>query len=268
MQGVLAAPKSALSYKILSHDFGTTRHKYQAVNRLRFGFWRGWLAARIAKYFAGLFGFGVITSELKAELLYFNPEHPLFGMYAGLRRRAKVLKLLSGRAVRQARPDLEQEYTRRFEYFAKVADDLLRQHGHRLDLGVLSNRVVTTAGVGFIVDAWQNSVELENMKYHGVGTGTNAEAASDTALQTESTTILNPDSTRATGTQSEASATAIQSVATVTFDGSGAITEHGILSQSATGGGVLWDRSIFSAINVVNGMTIVFTYTCTFTGGG
>jgi len=140
--------------------------------------------------------------------------------------------------------------------------------GEWIDYGIVSTRVVTTAGVGFLVDAWQNSVELENMKYHAVGTGTNAEAAGDTALQTESTTILNPDSTRATGTTTEgATGNIFRSVGTVTFDGSGAITEHGLMSQAATGGGVLWDRSVFSPINVVNGDSIQFTYDVTFTAG-
>lgn len=141
--------------------------------------------------------------------------------------------------------------------------------GEWIDYGILSTRVVTTAGVNFLVDAWQNLVELENMKYHGVGTGTTAEAAADTALVTESTTVLNPDSTRATGSTVEgASANIFRSVGTVTFDGSAAITEHGLFSQAATGGGTLWDRSVFSAINVVSSDSIQFTYEVTFSAGG
>lgn len=136
------------------------------------------------------------------------------------------------------------------------------------DYGVVSRRVVTTVGVGFIVDAWQNIVELENMKYHGVGTGSTAESSADTALVTESTTVLNPDSTRATGTQTEPAANQLTSTGTLTFDGSAAIVEHGLFSQAATGGGVLFDRSVFSAINVASGDSIQFAYTVTFTAGG
>ena len=136
--------------------------------------------------------------------------------------------------------------------------------GHAVDYGRISTRKVTTTGVGFFVDAWQNLLEMEIMKYHGVGTGAVAESSGDTALGTESTTILNPDSTRATGSLTEgASANIFRTVGTVTFDGSGAITEHGILSTAATGGGVLWDRSVFSAINVVSADTIQFTYDLT-----
>lgn len=141
--------------------------------------------------------------------------------------------------------------------------------GEWIDFGVVSRRVVTDAGVAFIVDDWDNSaVTLANMNYHGCGTGTNAEAAGDTALQTESTTVLNPDSTRATGTRSQPAANQYRSVGTLTFDGSAAVTEHGLLSQAATGGGTLWDRSVFTAINVASGDSIQFTYTATLTSGG
>lgn len=152
--------------------------------------------------------------------------------------------------------------------YATLTARVRRASGEWIDYGVLSYRVITDAGVGFIVDAFQNLVELENMKYHGVGTGSTAEAAGQTALVTESTTALNPDSTRGTGTTTESAANAYQTVGTVTFDATAAITEHGLFSQSATGGGTMYDRSLFSAINVASGDSIQFTYTCTFTSGG
>lgn len=149
---------------------------------------------------------------------------------------------------------------------SELAVQLIRD-GRRIDYGVVSRRVVTNNGVAFIVDAWQNSVELENMKYHGCGTGTTAEAAADSALVTESTTALNPDSTRATGTQSEPATNQLTSTGVVTFDNSAAITEHGLFSAATTGTGVLFDRSVFSAINVVSGDSISFAYTVSFTAG-
>jgi hypothetical protein len=140
------------------------------------------------------------------------------------------------------------------------------------DHGVVSRKVVTTAGVGFLVDSWQNILEMETMKYHGIGTGTNAEASADTALQTELTTEYNPNSTRATGSLTEgASANIFRSVGTNTLDsGTPAITEHGLLSQAATGGGTLWDRSVFSAINLVgaNADALTSQYDLTASAGG
>lgn len=146
---------------------------------------------------------------------------------------------------------------------------VVRADGRIEHLGLVSTKLVTDAGVAYIVDDWDGgSNVIDNFNYHGCGTGTNAESASDTALQTESTTALNPDSTRATGTKSQPSANIMRSVGTVTFDASAAITEHGVLSQAATGGGTLLDRSVFSAINVVSGDSIQFTYSLTLSSGG
>ncbi len=146
---------------------------------------------------------------------------------------------------------------------------VIRGQGSIEHLGLLSTKVVTDAGVAYIVDDWDggsNTIDLFN--YHGCGTGTTAEAVGDTALVTESTTALNPDSTRATGTKSQPSANIARTVGTVTFDAGAAITEHGIFMQAATGGGTLLDRSVFSAINVVSGDSIQFTYSLTLSAGG
>jgi len=143
--------------------------------------------------------------------------------------------------------------------------------GRIVNYGLASLRVVTTAGVNFIRDAFIGSVEPENMKFHGFGTGTNAEASSDTALQTELTTQYATDNTRPTGSQVSGGAGAYQTVATLSPDSGGtlAITEHGILSQAATGGGTLLDRSVFSAVNLVAGSdSLQATYTLTSSAGG
>lgn len=137
-------------------------------------------------------------------------------------------------------------------------------------LGLASFRVVTTAGVGYIVDAFQNSVEMENQKYHGIGTGSTAEAVGDTALVTELTTEYNPDSTRATGTTTEgASANIYRTVGTNTLDGTpgAALREHGIFDQAATGGGVLLDRTVYAAITLSSGDSLQSTYDHTQTAG-
>jgi hypothetical protein len=148
---------------------------------------------------------------------------------------------------------------------------VIRAHGGVEHLGLVGTKMVTDAGVGFIVDAWQNIVELEIMKFHGVGTGTTAEAVGQTALVTESTTALNPDSTRPTGSLTEgASANIFRTVGTATFDATAAITEWGLFSQAATGGGTMFDRVKFGAgaINVGTGDSIQFTFDCTFSSGG
>jgi hypothetical protein len=143
---------------------------------------------------------------------------------------------------------------------------IIKAHGEVIDLGLVSLRVVTTVGCGFIVDAFQNLVELENMKYHGLGTGSTAEAAGDTALVTELTTEYTGD-VRATGTTTEASATVYRTVATNTLDGTpgAALREHGIFSASTVG--VLLDRTVFAAITLSSGDGLQSTYDLTLTAG-
>ena len=156
-------------------------------------------------------------------------------------------------------------------YYGSIYLTLKRGNGEIVNFGLASMRVVTTAGVGFIVDVFQNSVELENMKYHGFGTGATAEAVGDTALVTEMTTQYATDNTRPTGTTTEgASANIFRTVATFSPDTGGtiAITEHGIFDQAANSGGTLLDRSVFAAINVVAGSdSIQATYDLTVPSG-
>jgi hypothetical protein len=142
--------------------------------------------------------------------------------------------------------------------------------GEHLPFGLASVAVVTTTGVNFIVDAFQNIVELEAMNFHGFGTGGAAEAVGNTALTTELTTQYVSDNTRPTGAQSENGANVYRTVATLDPDANVAITEHGIFSQAATGGGVLLDRPLFSVINLdgAAGDTLQATYDFTVTAGG
>ena len=154
--------------------------------------------------------------------------------------------------------------------YGKLSLVVIRGNGQVLDYGLASLRVVTTAGANFIVDAFQNTVEVENLKFHGIGTGVAADAVGDTTLGTELTTQYNPDNTRATGTTTEgASANIYRTVGTNTLDsGTPAVTEHGVFSASAAG--TLLDRSVFSAINLngANGDGLQSTYDLTFSAGG
>jgi hypothetical protein len=129
-----------------------------------------------------------------------------------------------------------------------------------VDYGVVSRRVVTTAGVQFLVDCFQGTAEPETINFHDSGTGTTAEAVGDTGLVTK------VETGRQTGTQSEPAANQYRSTATITYTGSHAITEHGIFSASS--GGTLWDRSVFSAVNVIATESIQFQYTLTVNSGG
>jgi hypothetical protein len=70
---------------------------------------------------------------------------------------------------------------------------------------------------------------------------------------------------RVAGTQTESAANAYQSVGTIAYTTTKAITEHGLFNDVSAG--TLMDRTVFSAINVVNLDSIQFTYTLTVSAG-
>lgn len=135
--------------------------------------------------------------------------------------------------------------------------------------GLVSTKVITNAGVTFLRDDWNSGAnDFSLMNFHGCGTTNTAENVTDTALAAESTTALNPDNTRATGTRSVPASNQFQSVGTLTFDAAASVVEHGLFSTSGTGTGTLWDRSVFSVLTMASGDSIQFTYVGTLSSGG
>lgn len=144
--------------------------------------------------------------------------------------------------------------------YGKLEAILVKTNGERINYGVVSERVVTTAFVNFVVDQLQTETSVfGDFKFHDSGVGTTAENASDTAIETTD------GEARATGTQTESAANAYRSVGTISYTTTKAITEHGLFNDISAG--TLMDRSVFTAINVVNGDSIQFTYTLTLTAG-
>jgi hypothetical protein len=130
------------------------------------------------------------------------------------------------------------------------------------DLGVISRRVVTNAGVAFMAAEFASAADIiSKFKYHASGTGAVAENVTDTALGAE------VGAARISGTNSNPTAPQYRTIGLCPYIAGFAITEHGIFSQLAAGG-TLWDRSVFAAINVLNGDSIEFTYTLTIVAGG
>ena len=115
-----------------------------------------------------------------------------------------------------------------------------------------TENLVVTAGKNWVADRMNNANTV--MTHMAVGTGTNAAAAGDTALQTEndrnaltSTTVTN---------------NAVAYVATwAAGDATAAITEAAILD--AASGGDMLARTVFSVVNkgAADSMTITWTIT-------
>lgn len=196
-----------------------------------------------------------LTADLEVEVL----RYARFRDLALDQRRFDLLALHAMARDAERRRDPVSHVLFRDLFAAVAGSAVMRPAIERL--GVVSRRVVTDAGVGFLTDAFQNITEIELMNFHASGTGAVAEAVGDTALGAEV-------EARETGTQSEPAANQYRSVATHTYAAAFAITEHGIFNQLVVAGSVLWDRSVFAAINVGNGDSIQFTYTLTSNSGG
>lgn len=152
--------------------------------------------------------------------------------------------------------------------YGALYGQITRANGDVVNLGLISLRVVTNAGVEFLVDAFQNLTELEILKFHGFGTGSTAEAAGQTALVTELTTQYPTDNTRPTGSTTEGAAANIyRTVGSISPDAAVAITEHGLFSQAAAPGGIMLDRSVFAVNNIGIGDTFQVTYDFTIASG-
>lgn len=115
--------------------------------------------------------------------------------------------------------------------------------------------IYTSAGEAVVADLIDgtSSTHLDGTNAHvAQGTGTNAAAKGDTTLQTEASEA------RETATASQPSADTNQWVATITADGTKAITEAGLFDASTVGNLII--RSVFNAINVDSGDSIQFTF--------
>lgn len=145
--------------------------------------------------------------------------------------------------------------------YGRLSAVLIRADGKRVNFGVLSYRMITTAFVNFVTDQLQVETSVfGDFKYHDSGVGITDPAVGDVDIETTD------GESRATGTQTESAANVYQSVGTISYTTTKAITEHGLFNAST--GVTLMDRSEFAAINVVSGDSIQFTYDLTLTAGG
>lgn len=204
---------------------------------------------------------GALPDELQARIRRYNPKTDL-----GI-----LIKRAAALLPRHIAAELIDTLQRSVIMQSSLAFTHIHADGRVDEYGVVSRKVITNAGVDFLMAAFANTTEAENLKFHALGTGNTAEAATDTALVTELTTEYNPNSTRATGTNTVNTGPnpdTMTSSGTNTVDASAAVVEHGLMSQAATGGGTLWDRSIFSVVNLANGDSGKTDYTLTVAAGG
>lgn len=128
-----------------------------------------------------------------------------------------------------------------------------------------AHNLITTVGKAAVAGLINGVGSVPTFVSIGQGTGATAAAAGDTALQTE----VKADGTAASGVHAVASATATlvtttttndtaQFVGTISETATIAVTESGVFN--ATTNGTLLARQVFTAVNVVSGDSLQFTW--------
>jgi hypothetical protein len=145
--------------------------------------------------------------------------------------------------------------------FAKVAVYGLRipfLTGRYVESLQISN-LVTNAGKAGVASRINGAGSEAAFTAIAIGIGTTAAAAGDTALESEITTNGGGrGAATASRTTTDVSNDTATLVKTFSFTGSFAVTEAGSLNNT-TSGGVLLNRQVFTAVNVVSGDSLQVT---------
>jgi len=114
------------------------------------------------------------------------------------------------------------------------------------------DNLVVTAGKGYVADRMKNNSSV--MSHMAIGSGTTAAAAGNTELGTELG--------RVSLTSTTVSSNVVTYVATFAAGtGTGAVTEAGILTASS--GGTMLCRTVFSVVNKGSADSMTITWTVT-----
>jgi hypothetical protein len=131
---------------------------------------------------------------------------------------------------------------------------VLDSNGNVKEEKVLGNNLIVDTGKQGIADQLLAAPSIPKPTHMGIGTGTTAPAAANTALVTETGTRQALTKTR--------SGNVVTNVATFGAGvGTGAITEAGIFTASTAG--TMFSRIVFSAINKGANDTLELTWTYT-----
>lgn len=144
-------------------------------------------------------------------------------------------------------------------YKTNLSAALIR-NGEIVEERDLGAGVVTNVGVALLAADWQNATAtLKLSNFHDSGTGTTAPTVADTVMQTPT------GNARVAGAQSNTT-NVYKTIATLNYATTFAITEWGLFTASSNG--TMWDHRTFTAINVVAGDTVQFTYQLSVLSGG
>lgn len=154
-----------------------------------------------------------------------------------------------------------------------------------IDYGVVSYKMITTAGVNMLANDFAGVIgaEVSNLKYHGWGgvTGTTppataqvAESRTDNELKTPLVTTYQLANTISApvvvGTSSSSTFTdpSYTTQYMNTFTQAAIINEHVLASQPALSGATVWDRSVYANTPMAANESMTFQYVLTIQSGG
>lgn len=151
--------------------------------------------------------------------------------------------------------------------------------GMIVDYGPVSYKLITTAGVNYLANAFagQAGVLPANFKFHGWG-GAQGTTANAPAAESKADIALAANLT-ATGYQTSSLAPSViagtagadptfTAQITTTFAQATVINEHGLFNQAAVSGATLWDRSVYANTPMAQNESMTFQYILTIQSGG
>jgi len=144
----------------------------------------------------------------------------------------------------------------KFKAKGRLTAVLRKADGRIITVG--KDNLVVETGIDFICDAMAKPSARPGVLSHiAIGTGDTAADPEDTALETEA------ERNAATYTHSSGTASFTLEASFGAGEGTGDITEAGILND--TSGGILFNRVVFTAIPKEASDTLDITFTITFT---
>lgn len=166
----------------------------------------------------------------------------------------RALQALDPAAAEDVLPELGSILREDVTFRANVKMEVHGPDG-ALKQSVAIHNLICTAGKNFLLDAdLADAKTVRLFGYIAIGTGTNAAAVGDTALQTEVA--------RAAATLSNPSAGTLRMVATFAAGiGTGGITESGLLDAASSGN--LLARQVFAVVNKGAGDSLTVTWDIT-----
>lgn len=162
-------------------------------------------------------------------------------------------------SVRNREGEVVGSYVKRglLNYFAAYGVQIPLITGH-YTYAMRAANLVTSAGKAGVASRINGAGSEAAFTYLAIGIGTTAANASDTTLESEITTNGGQRaSATASRTTTDVTNDTARLVLTYSFTGSFAVTEAGALNASSSG--VLLNRQVFSAVNVVSGDSLQVT---------